>query len=79
MQRTPTYRSKKNWDDFSDILTAEDVASLLKVNVATVRKHAMAGKLPGIHLGKEWRFDKTTLRAFLQLTAIEKFPSVKGA
>ena len=49
-----------------EVLTVEDAAALLKVPPATVRREARAGRLPGRHVGKEWRFARTALLDWLR-------------
>ncbi len=39
-----------------EVLSVEDVADLLQLDVATVRALARRGELPGVKLGKHWRF-----------------------
>jgi excisionase family DNA binding protein len=47
------------------VLTLEEVAKLLKVPAETVRSRAEAGELPGRRLGKEWRFSRMAVLAWL--------------
>jgi excisionase family DNA binding protein len=35
---------------------AADAARILGVSIKTVRREAASGRLPGIRLGREWRF-----------------------
>ncbi|MBI2999532.1 MAG: helix-turn-helix domain-containing protein [Deltaproteobacteria bacterium] len=41
-----------------EILTADQVASLLQVHVKTVYKFAQEGSIPGRKVGGVWRFSK---------------------
>lgn len=41
-----------------DIITAEQVASLLQVHVRTVYRLVRRGAIPGRKLGGSWRFSK---------------------
>lgn len=66
------YSKTKGWEDFDDILTTEDVAALLKIEIHTVRKLAMTGEIPGLRIGKQWRFDKSAIKSKLQSNAITK-------
>jgi len=46
--------------------TPEQIASLLQVNVVTVRRWLKDGRLKGHHLGKKlWRISNTQLEEFL--------------
>ncbi len=50
-----------------DIMTAEEVASLLKVSVSAVRRWTREEKLKGCKLGGkgDWRYIKSNVLAFL--------------
>jgi excisionase family DNA binding protein len=50
-----------------EILTIREVADLLKLHPKTVNKFALAGKLPGYRIGRQWRFRKSEV-----LSALEK-------
>ena len=52
-----------------EILTVEELARYLKLKPQTIYKWAQEGQLPAIKLGKEWRFRKTLIDAWLD----EKF------
>ncbi len=49
-----------------EIITAEQVASMLQVHVRTVYRLARRGAIPGRKLGGGWRFSKAVI---LQLLA----------
>lgn len=53
------------FDDDSDVLTAEEVAKLLRMNKKTVYELFRAGQLPGAHLGREFRFSRRAIMAKL--------------
>jgi excisionase family DNA binding protein len=48
-----------------EVLTLEEVASLLKVPVDAVRSRAEEGELPGRRFEKEWRFARMAVLAWL--------------
>ncbi len=48
-----------------EYLTTKEIASLLKVNILTVRRWIIAGKLPATFLGKEYRVSRSDLEKFL--------------
>ncbi len=52
-----------------DIITAEQVASMLQVHVRTVYRLARRGVIPGKKLGGGWRFSR---RQILQLLASDE-------
>ena len=45
------------------LLTAEEVAGVLKVSLSMVYKLRRAGALPGIQIGALWRFRPEVVRA----------------
>jgi len=48
-----------------EVFTLEEVAALLKVPADAVRSRAEKGELPGRRFGKEWRFARTAVLAWL--------------
>ena len=49
-----------------EVLSVEEAAKLLKVPPATIRREARAGRLPGRHVGKQWRFARSALIDWLR-------------
>jgi excisionase family DNA binding protein len=49
----------------SDVLTLEQLAELLQLDVEMVRGLAETGELPGRKLGDEWRFAREAVLAWL--------------
>lgn len=49
-----------------EVLTVEEVAEILKVNIDTVRRLLRQGELPGVKVGRHWRVEREALRAYLQ-------------
>jgi excisionase family DNA binding protein len=48
-----------------EVLTLEEAAALLKLPADTVRSRAEEGDLPGRRFGKEWRFARKAVLAWL--------------
>lgn len=48
-----------------DVLTLDEAAALLKLPADTVRSRAEEGDLPGRRFGKEWRFARIAVLAWL--------------
>jgi excisionase family DNA binding protein len=46
-------------------LTTEEVLSYLQVNLRTVYRLFMAGKIPAVRVGRQWRFRKRDIDAWL--------------
>jgi len=44
-----------------EVLTADEAAALLKVSAQTVLKESREGRLPGIKVGREWRYSRLAL------------------
>ena len=44
-----------------EIMTVKEVADFLRLKEATVCRLASEGKLPGVKVGKSWRFDRAAL------------------
>ena len=49
-----------------EVLTVKEAATLLKLPEKTVRQKAREGVLPGRKIGKEWRFSRLALLAWLR-------------
>ena len=47
-------------------LTTEDVLAYLRVNLRTVYRLIKAGKIPAVRVGRQWRFRKSDLDAWLE-------------
>lgn len=61
-----------------EVLSVEDVADLLQIEVATVRALARRGELPGVKLGKHWRFLRDELLESLRPAARSVEPADPG-
>ncbi len=48
-----------------EILTIEEVAAYLKLKPQTIYRWAHTGKIPGAKLGKEWRFRRSSIEAWI--------------
>jgi len=48
-----------------DLLTPNEVAKILKVNVRTVTNLIRAGELKGVKVGRVWRIKEEDLQAFI--------------
>lgn len=50
----------------TDLLTTEQVQRMLKVDRTTIYRMVDRGELPGVRVGKQWRFAATDIRHWLQ-------------
>ena len=55
-----------------EIMTTNEVAGYLKLHPITICKYASEGKIPGIRIGRVWRFDKEVINKWI--TAGESIP-----
>ena len=63
-----------------EVLTADEAAELLKVSVQTVLKESREGRLPGIKVGREWRYSRFALMRHLgQYVGEHGLPETSGA
>ena len=49
------------------LITAEDAAALLKLHPKTVKRLASDGYIPGLKIGRVWRFRASALDAWMNL------------
>ena len=49
----------------SDIMTSKEVADYLRLNEKTVSRLAQTGELPALKIGRQWRFNRTAITAWL--------------
>ena len=48
-----------------EVMTTEQAAKYLQVNIETLKKQLRAGKIPGMKVGRAWRIHKAALDAAL--------------
>lgn len=58
--------TREEYDALPEVLTAEDVARILDTTDVQVRLWAADGHLPGLQLGRMWRFSKTRIERFIE-------------
>jgi excisionase family DNA binding protein len=67
IQITNNSRRRNAWSDDA-LLTVHDVAKILRVGPSWVYEHTRErcrGRIPGIRLGKDWRFVEADVLAWL--------------
>jgi len=52
--------------DFEPLVDAEEIAGLLRLHPKTVQQMARNGQLPGIRVGRFWRFRKSEIDRWLR-------------
>jgi excisionase family DNA binding protein len=61
------------------LLTANEVANILRVSTARVYELARANGIPSITLGqRQVRFDEMALREWIALAAVRNYPASRG-
>ena len=55
----------------ADLMSAEDVESLLGIDKSTVYRMAQDGRLPAIKVGRQWRFPAGPIRGLLEGAGVE--------
>jgi excisionase family DNA binding protein len=60
-----------------EVLTAEDLAHYLGFNRNWIYRQAEAGELPGVKLGKSWRFKRSVIDRWLEERILSK-PKAEG-
>jgi len=49
-----------------EIMTVEDVADYLRIKTSTVYEWAASGKLPGVKVGRLWRFERSEIEKWVR-------------
>ena len=49
----------------SQVMNTKELAEYLKMNPATIRLHAENGIIPGIRIGRVWRFHKIMIDVWM--------------
>ena len=55
-------------------LTTDEVLAYLRVNLRTVYRLVSAGKIPAVRVGRQWRFRKTDIDAWLERERSNSIP-----
>ena len=49
------------WEDVPALIDLEQASVLLGVSIESVRRFCVAGEIPAVQIGKQWRIDKHNL------------------
>lgn len=60
-------------------LTAPELALVFKVGSDTIRRRAAAGDLPGVRVGRQWRFQLAEVEAHLRAARENRDPWARPA
>ena len=58
--------TREEYDALPEVLTADEVARILDTTGVQVRLWAAEGHLPGLQLGRMWRFSKKRIERFIE-------------
>jgi excisionase family DNA binding protein len=64
-----THMDTKETNENDDIMTAAELARMLRIHAVTVRLMAAAGQIPGRQIGNRWRFSRTRINKWMQEAA----------
>ena len=57
--------SERQVGDLSPFLTTEEAASYLRIHPRTLARMARHGEIPGLQIGRQWRFRRGDLDAWV--------------
>ena len=49
-----------------DVMTIDEVAAYLKLSKSSLYQFVRAGKVPGVKIGQQWRFQKITIDEWMR-------------
>lgn len=65
MEATMTERTR--WSELPVVMTADEVADVLRISYKTVLRLRERGELPGRKVGREWRFNRRDVMEYMGL------------
>jgi excisionase family DNA binding protein len=67
--RIPPRSTTEYAEHFEPLLDSDEAAALLKIHPKTLQRMARRGEIPGIQIGKLWRFRASDLAQWVQQIA----------
>jgi excisionase family DNA binding protein len=64
--RTPSRDAAEFDPSFEPLLGSDEAAQLLKIHPKTLQRMARQRQIPGIQIGKLWRFRRSELNAWIE-------------
>jgi excisionase family DNA binding protein len=58
--------TREEYDALPEVLTADEAARILDTTGVQVRLWAAEGRVPGMQIGRMWRFSKKQLERFIE-------------
>jgi len=59
---------------FEPLLDSDEAAQLLKIHPKTLQRMARRGEVPGVQIGKLWRFRRSELNAWMEGISKRSYP-----
>jgi len=57
-----------------DVMTIDELAAYLKLSKSSLYQFARAGKVPGVKIGQQWRFQKSAIDEWMRTGAMPPQP-----
>lgn len=57
------------------VMTIDDLAAYLKLSKSSLYHFARAGKVPGVKIGQQWRFQKSAIDEWMRTATIPPPPA----
>lgn len=73
--RKPSQSTRDYDASFEPLLDSDEAAALLKIHPKTLQRMARRGEVPGIQIGKLWRFRASALNAWMNGIDTHEYPS----
>ncbi len=64
--------------ELESLLTANEVAKLLRLSTQTLYKMVDEGTIPAVKVGSQWRFDRSSVSGWLSNQRSNDHPNQKG-
>lgn len=55
-----------------DVMTIEELAVYLKLSKSSLYQFARAGKVPGVKIGEQWRFQKSAIDEWMRSRTVAR-------
>jgi excisionase family DNA binding protein len=61
-----------------DVMTIDELAAYLKLSKSSLYQFARAGKVPGVKIGQQWRFQKSAIDEWMRTGTMPPQPTIPG-
>jgi len=72
--RKPSQSTSRYDASFEPLLDSDEAAALIKIHPKTLQRMARRGEIPGIQIGKLWRFRASELNTWMQGIIAHSYP-----